>query len=362
MRLRSTRQDNVYVAGNTYGGGLPATPNALLTTGTGAFVAKVNPAGTGLVYLTLLGPGYWVAYPEVEPFNLVAAIAVDAAGNAYITGRTSDADFPATPSAFQNTLLASQQPNGLPPFHGFAAKLNPTGTALVWATFLGGTSNDSAQTIAVDPAGNVWTSGTTSSPDFPSSSGYPSGPEFLVELNSSGSALSYSARYPSNTVAAAIALDARGVVHMAGSTGLISTLTPGQNQAPCIYGVVNAAGGVFAGNIAPGELISIYGLHFGTAATVASFDNSGALPTMLAGIQVTIFGQPAPLLYVSDTQINAIVPSPTNSTGGFSAASLSLTINGASVPPVRLFVDPAVPEVFQTLSGVAAAINQDGFR
>ncbi len=337
---------NAYVAGNTYGYGLPTSPNALVTNGIGAFVAKLDPAGVP-VYFTLLGSG---AQPLVGlPENLLAAIAADAAGNLYIAGQTSDSNFPATASAFQPSL------HGI---NGFVAKLNPTGTAIVWATFLGGTGRDSAKTIAVDPAGNVWTSGTTSSTDFPASSGFPSGQEFLVELNSSGSALTYSARYPANTVAAAIALDAQGVVHMAGASGLISTLTRSQSQAPHIYGLANAAGGVLTGNITPGELISIYGLHFGAPATASSFDSNGDLPTMLGGIQVTIFGLPAPLLYVSDTQINAIVPSLANSAD--SATSLTLTLNGASVPAVRLFVETAVPEIFQISPGYAAAINQDG--
>ncbi len=299
------------------------------------------------MYFTLLGSG---AQPIVgAPENLLAAIAADTAGNLYIAGQTSDPNFPAAASAFQPSL------KGL---NGFVAKLNPTGTAMVWATFLGGTGRDAAKTIAVDPSGNVWTSGTTSSADFPASSGFPNGQEFLVESNSSGSALTYSARYPANTVAAAITLDAQGVVHMAGATGLISTLTPSQSQAPHIYGIANAAGGVLTGNITPGELISIYGLHFGAAATASSFDSNGDLPTILGGIQVTIFGAPAPLLYVSDTQINAIVPSLPNSAD--SATSMTLTTNGASLPAVRLFVETAVPEIFQISPGFAAAVNQDG--
>ena len=95
-------------------------------------------------------------------------MAVDAVGNAYVSGSTSDPAFPVTPSAYQ-TVLAGPPGNPFegPPSDAFVAKLNPSGTAVVWATFLGGSSSDQARTIAFDPAGNVWVSGATQSADFP---------------------------------------------------------------------------------------------------------------------------------------------------------------------------------------------------
>jgi len=95
---------NAYIAGNAGGLGLPTTPGALAASGIGAFVAKVNAAGTGMEYVTYLGPG------SVEPglgtlaTDLVSAIAADAEGNAYIAGATSDPNFPATPGAYQSKL------------------------------------------------------------------------------------------------------------------------------------------------------------------------------------------------------------------------------------------------------------------
>src|SRR5580658_2279074 len=157
---------NAYIAGNT-DGGLAGTAGALLANGIGAFVAKINSAGTGLVYLTILGAG------DVQPgvgtvaTDSVSAIAADAAGNAYIAGSTSDPAFPATAGAFQTKLANPATPPFVGPTDAFVAKLNPTGSATVWATFLGGTAADSAQTIAVDSTGNVWVSGVTQSADFP---------------------------------------------------------------------------------------------------------------------------------------------------------------------------------------------------
>jgi uncharacterized protein (TIGR03437 family) len=232
---------------------------------------------------------------------------------------------------------------------------------MVWASFLGGsTGSDRARTIGLDSAGDVWVSGTAASVDFPDASGVPGGSEFLAEFNPSGSALLYGARFPANTVAAAEAVDRSGVVHLAGATGLVSTLTAGQSSAPRVFGLANAAGGVLAGRVAPGEVISIYGLHLGASApTVASFDASGFLPTTLAGIQVTINGRPAPLLYVSDTQINAVTPFELVKLVN-TGAVLQLSANGTVLPEFRLAVDPAIPEVFRLPNGMAAAINQDG--
>jgi uncharacterized protein (TIGR03437 family) len=356
---------NAYIAGNTRGTGLPATPGALRTDGIGAFVAKVNASGTGLAYVTFLGAANYFPPPSApgsSPGNNVSAIAADAAGNAYITGSTSDPNFPATSSAYQpkpSFVYSQTNPFAGPPSDAFVAKLNPTGSSMLWATFLGGAGPDAGGRIAIDFSGAVWVSGSTQSTDFPFSSGFSDsgGNEFLVELNPSGSSLSYSARFPTNTVTAALALDASGGIHYAGRTGLVSTLTPGHDSAPRLFGLVNAAGGDLAGRVAPGELISIYGLHLGPSPPASGkFDAAGFLPTVLAGIQVTIDGTPAPLLYVSDTQINVVAPLEllTNT-----ATALQVFIGSATLPDFRVVVDQAIPQVFR-LSDGSTAVNQDG--
>jgi uncharacterized protein (TIGR03437 family) len=236
------------------------------------------------------------------------------------------------------------------------AKLNPTGSAMVWATFLGGTGPDIAQTIALDPAGDVWVSGTTQSANFPKASGWPNGGEFLAEFNPTGSELLYSALFPVNTVAAALAVDSGGTIHFGGSAGLVSAFAPAsgptQTAAPWLYGFGNAAGGAISGRVAPGELIAIYGLNIGPATPQwGAFNAAGFMPTSLGGVQVTIGGTAAALLYVSSTQINLVAP--VELTAG-SAAELALTVNGAAAGNFRSMTDSAAPGVF------AGAINQDG--
>jgi uncharacterized protein (TIGR03437 family) len=347
---------NAYIAGNADNTGLATTPGAFRTNGSGAFVAKVNASGTGMAYVTYLGAAHALG-PFSNADDFAYAIAADAAGNAYVAGSTSDPAFPATPSAFQS-MLSLASPSTNPSSDAFVAKLNPTGSAMVWATFLGGTGQDQAGAIAIDSAGDVWVSGITNSADFPAGSGVPGGPEFLVEFNPAGSALLYASRYPANTVSAGLAVDPGGAVHTAGGTGVVSTFTPSGSAAPRILGVANAAGGDAADRVAPAELISIYGLHLGVSSPdYASFDAAGFLPTTLAGVQVTFNGTPGPLLYVSDTQINAVVPL---ALANMPSASLRVTSGTATLSDFRLMADRAVPQVFRNADGSAAAINQDG--
>ncbi len=345
---------NAYIAGNSGGLGLPSTPGVLLAGGIGAFVAKIDAAGDGLAYLTYLGAANYIpgVASSSNPGNMLSAITVDAAGNAYIAGATSDPAFPATAGAFQTALAGpAGNPFEGPPADAFVAKLNPTGTAMVWATFLGGSDADVARSINADAEGNVWISGTTHSTDFPTTvSVAPGGGEFVAELNDTGTKLLYSAVFPANTVAQALTVNASDTVHVAGGTGLVSAFTasvaPGETTAPWMFGITNAAGGVLSGRLAPGELISIYGLHIGPASAAT-----------LGGVQVEIDGIVAPLLYVSETQINAIAP--VELTAG-APAELLVTQGTAPVQRFRTMVDAAAPQIFQNPQGIAAAVNQDG--
>jgi len=340
---------NAYLAGNTDTADLPTTTGALLAQGTGAFVAKVNNAGTALVYLTYLGPGYNPAGPNTNPANSVTAIAADAAGNAYVTGSTFDAAFPATGGAWQAGRMGDTD--------AFAAKLNPQGSAVVWATYLGGKGADAARAIALDATGNVWLSGTTDSPDFPNRQGWSQGSDFVVALNAAGSALTYSARLPDDTAAASLAVDAAGVLHFAGYSGLVSTLSPTQVLAPRIFGIASAAFGPAGGRIVAGELISVYGPHIGPATPATAVpDASGMMPKSLAGVQVSINGSPVPLLYVSGSQVNAVTPLYLSG----ATARVRVSFNGVETADFVAAVVASSPEVFQRADGTAAAVNQDG--
>ncbi len=178
---------NAYITGYTYSDDFPTTPGAFQTTKNddkhlpSAFVTKVNPTGSALVYSTYLGG---------SGLTNGRAIAVDASGNAYVTGDTSSSDFPTTPGAFQATKPGI--------FAAFVTELNPTGSDLVYSTFLGGSDSDDGNGIAADASGNAYVTGDTYSGDFPTTPGAfqttwgGSQDAFVTELNPTGSALLYS--------------------------------------------------------------------------------------------------------------------------------------------------------------------------
>jgi uncharacterized protein (TIGR03437 family) len=350
---------NAYVAGNTDTTDLPTTTGALASQGIGAFVVKINAGGTGIAYLTYVGGGNYFDELASEPANVVNALAVDSAGNAYLSGATSDPNFPATQGSYQPTLAASTAVNafGIPLTEAFLAKLAPDASHMVWATYLGGGTSAAAQSIAVDPSGNVWTTGTTTSIAFPNTNGWSTGGDFLVEMNSFGAALLYAARYPTQTVAQAVALDpVTGLVHAAGPTGIVSGIAPMQTPTMRVFGLVSMAGGETSGRVAWGEMVSIFGPHIGPAVAVTgTADSSGALPTTLGGVQISFPGQGnASLLYVSDSQINAILPALN------SPAMMQINNGGTTSAAFPVVPEQALPQVFLNANGTAAAVNQDG--
>jgi hypothetical protein len=144
---------NAYVTGWTPSGNFPTTPGAFATgSAGGAFVAKLNAKGSALIYASQLGDGKG------------SAIAVDAAGNAYVTGIAVASDFPTTAGAFQTIFGTSTD--------AFVTELNAAGTALVYSTRLGGSGGASFESvfpggIAVDGSGNIHVTGITGSTNFP---------------------------------------------------------------------------------------------------------------------------------------------------------------------------------------------------
>ncbi len=150
------------------------------------------------------------------------AIAVDSAGNAYITGSTTAADFPVfpNPGAYQTASTSLNQPTG------YVSKLNAAGTALVFSTYLGGSAGARGNAIGVDVTGNVYVAGSTASTDFPTQNPYQPNNNaagtftncFLSELNPMGSILLYST-YLGGTASdscSALALDVNANVYLTG--------------------------------------------------------------------------------------------------------------------------------------------------
>jgi hypothetical protein len=224
---------DAYVTGQTWSTDFP-TVNPLQATNKEsganwtAFVAKLNPAGSALVYSTYLGGSgyYYSASAGNSGYDEAFGIAADSAGNAYVTGSTRSSDFP-TANPLQPTCGGCS--NGFP--SAFVAKLNPAGSALVYSTYLGGSGGglgDSGSGIAVDAAGNAYVTGMASSTNFPTAD--PLQPTcgacplyetaFVAELNPIGSALVYSTYLGGSNfdMAAGIAVDSADNAYVTGWT------------------------------------------------------------------------------------------------------------------------------------------------
>jgi hypothetical protein len=204
---------SAYVTGQTLSTNFPTTSGAAQTTKAGGFsdvfVTKLDATGSAFLYSTYLGG---------SDFDFSLGIAVDGAGSAYVTGATRSTDFPTTSGAAQTTNAGSVD--------AFLAKLDATGSALLYSTYLGGSSDDGGRGIAVDGAGSAYVTGDTSSTDFPATSGAAQTTNaggqdaFVTKLNASGSALLYSTYLggSSGEVGQGIAVDGAGRAYMTGST------------------------------------------------------------------------------------------------------------------------------------------------
>jgi uncharacterized repeat protein (TIGR01451 family) len=142
----------------------PLTPATIYSGSSGGnsdvFVTRLNSTGTALIYSTYLGGGSFDNYYSSYGFDQGSAIAIDSSGNAYVTGSTNSTNFPTTKGAFQAAGCCSG-------YEGFVSKLNPTGTTLVYSTYLGGSNNDQCWGVAVDASDSAYVTGTTGSQNFP---------------------------------------------------------------------------------------------------------------------------------------------------------------------------------------------------
>jgi len=202
---------DIFVAGGTSSANFPVvSPYQSALSGTqDAFVTKISYTGTVAFSTYLGGSG-----GSPQQAN---AIVLDSAGNPYVAGITSSANFPVTSGAFQTVL------NGLQ--NAFVTKLTSTGQTLVYSSYLGGSSYDSALGIAVSAVGNAYIAGYTASVDFPQMGAVQAGfnglyDAFVTELNFSGNALLFSTYYggSGSDYANGIVLDSNTNIYIGGQT------------------------------------------------------------------------------------------------------------------------------------------------
>ncbi|MCF6159086.1 MAG: hypothetical protein E3K32_11070 [wastewater metagenome] len=204
---------NAYVTGRTNSTNFP-TANALYGINSGnwdAFITKLDATGSSLQYSTYLGGG------KSDYGN---GIAVDSSGNAYVAGETYSTDFPTA-----NALYGSH--NGY--YDVFVAKLDATGSSLLYSTYLGGSDYDHGQGIAVDSLGNAYVTGRTESTDFPMMNAFIDShgggyhyyfDAFVTKIDATGSSLQYSTYLggSGDDMCYAIAADSSGNAYVTGTT------------------------------------------------------------------------------------------------------------------------------------------------
>ncbi len=246
---------NSYVVGNTSSINFPTTSGAFQPNYAGngdGFVVKLSASGSSLIYSSYLGG---------SDGDFAQAIALDSSGNAYVTGSTRSADFPtAKPLQIGNDGQSD----------AFVTKVNPSGTGLVYSTYLGGSSADSGQAIAVDGAGNAYVTGFTFSKDFPTQNalqGANAGglDAFVTELNSAGSGLVFSTYLGGSAQdrAFGLAVDAHGSVYVTGDTQ--------SNDFPTTTNAFQTSnhgqGDAFVSKLAPGGSSLVYSTLLGGSGT-----------------------------------------------------------------------------------------------
>jgi hypothetical protein len=203
-----------YVTGYTESPDFPGAQNSKFPNLKGtrdAFAAKINATGSSLIYgMYLGGDGEETGW----------GIAVDPLGNAYVAGETtSSTGFPKGNKGLFTSYLGGC-------LDGFVVKINPGGTALLYATYLGGSQGDAAYAIAVDDKSNAYVTGNTASDDFPVEKPFQAtmagaSDAFITKINAAGTALTYSTFFGGSqgvSVGMDIAVDQLGSAYVAGET------------------------------------------------------------------------------------------------------------------------------------------------
>jgi len=338
---------SVYIGGQNYDPSITATPGAWQTASSDAgFVAKMSSSLSGFAWLTFVPGGVSLMQPAPD-------------GTLWVTGTTTESNFPVLTGAWQSQLSPGQDSSG------FLVRLSADGSKALAATYLA----DPINSLVLDSSGNVII-GAVSLVNFPGTPGAqwpcPSGSggvAFFGKIDPAGQHLLWGTFSGPSVPIGPVAVDANGnaivagnLAHQVNITLAALTTVPGppRLEASC---VAQAATPYASGPLAPGEILSIYNAGFGPQQGVGAQPSGNKFGTQLGGVQVLIEDTPTPLLYVSSAQINLVAP---YLLFGRSAAHIKIVTANTTSNEVVLGVQSSAPEIFESQPGIAAILNQDG--
>lgn len=332
------QSNDIYVAGAAVNATFPTTSGVVQATCSSCgssisdgFVTVINPTGTGLIYSTFLGG---------SALDQALGIAVDGSKDAYVTGVTQSANFPVQPSTPLVSFGGTQ--------NAFVTEINPTGTALVYSTYLGGTGSDLGSGIAVDGSKNAYVTGQTNSSNFPTKNATQGSLKggtdaFVSEISTSGTSLLFSTYLGGSqnenssatgnlTGIGSIAVDNAGAnIYVAGNTA--------SSDFPATTNVNTPAG--------YGGSVDAFVAKYSTGASGAAFTiTNGALSpssghagvSASATITVTSSGSFSSPVALSCSVTPAVTKGPTCT---FTSASVTPPANGSTTSTLNVATIPA---------------------
>ena len=330
--------DDIFLVGSTTSNNFPTTSGVFQPLYGGnqdAFLTKMKPDGSALIYSTYIGG---------TGIDFGSAVTLDSSGDAFVTGSTQSTDFP--------TLNPIQLGNaGL--YDAFVTEVSPVG-ALIYSTYLGGSLSDYGTGIAVDSAGDVDVSGYTYSTNFPTQNAYQStlsgGSDiFITKFTPGSSALLFSTYLGGSSLdkSTAMAVDSGGNIYLTGSTQSANFPVTGTAYQSALQGTSNA----FITKVAPDGSVLVFSTLFGGSST----DQANGIALDSAGnIYITGFTQSADFPSLSAFQ---------NILGLFGAGTCGSTnlVNQPTFPCADAFVAKFAPTGIPLFSSFLGG-KRDGFR
>lgn len=305
------------------------TASAVVLDGRGAIYVAGGTSATDFLPDLARGPGFlavisadgsrFISATRMPSWPGFGSMRLTSAGHLVMGATAFGSFFATTPGAIQSTYLGC--PGGFywsGPYHlchggeampnGYVSEVDFSGL-MVRGTYLGGRSaalND----LALDASGHIWISGSQAGDDFPvTADGMARGYDFLLKLDKDTFRVAQSTRLPYGVSGGSIAIGAGGELYLGSGSGLVSRVAF-DGSGPAILGVASAAAwSPVTGEIAPGELVSVYGREIGPPEPAhLELDADGRVGTDLGGSRLFFQGLAAPLLYAQRDQINAVVP------------------------------------------------------